>query len=209
MSKLVSGRLSANLGYVYENAVAQALTAIGFKLYYHTFKKEGDEKHSYEIDFMTAVGDKVRPIETKSSCATCHRSLDAFMSGNGLKIETPVVISSKNLSYVNGILYLPVYMTQFLDGKDYGSKDVDDSFVEDFDHDDWIPVDDGYILYIKGNVHRKKKPVVSIYVRKKGGGTNQIDASIEVDPRRNIKISNDERANSTVRISEGDDHASD
>ncbi len=61
MSKLVSGGLSANLGYVYENAVAQALTAIGFKLYYHTFKKEGDEKHSYEIDFMTAVGDKVRP----------------------------------------------------------------------------------------------------------------------------------------------------
>ena len=207
--KLVSGRLSANLGYVYENAVAQALTAIGFKLYYHTFKKEGDVKHSYEIDFMTAVGDKVRPIETKSSCATCHRSLDAFMSGNGLKIETPVVISPKNLSYVDGILYLPVYMTQFLDGKDYGSKDVDDSFVEDFDHDDWIPVDDGYILYIKGSVHRKKKPVVSIYVRRKGGGTNQIDASIEVDPRRNIKISNDERSNCTVRISEGDGHVSD
>ena len=100
-------------------------------------------------------------------------------------------------------------MTQFLDGKDYGYKDVDDSFVEDFDHDDWIPVDDGYILYIKGSVHRKKKPVVSIYVRRKGGGTNQIDASIEVDPRRNIKISNDERCNCTVRISEGDGHVSD
>ena len=116
-SKLVSGRLSANLGYVYENALAQALTAMGFKLYYHTFKKEDDPKHSYEIDFITTVGEKVRPIESKSSRATEHKSLDVFISRKGLKLDTPVVISPKNLSYENGILYLPVYMTQFLDGK--------------------------------------------------------------------------------------------
>ena len=121
-SKLVSDRLSANLGYVYENAVAQALTAMGFKLYYHTFKKEDDVKHSYEIDFITTVGEKVRPIESKSSNATEHKSLDVFISRKGLKLDTPIVISPKNLSYENGILYLPVYMTQFLDGKDYSAE---------------------------------------------------------------------------------------
>ena len=38
--KLLSDKLSANLGYVYENVVAQILTATGYKLYYHTWPTE-------------------------------------------------------------------------------------------------------------------------------------------------------------------------
>jgi len=201
-SKLVSGRLSANLGYVYENAVAQALTAMGFNLFYHTFKNEKDEKHLYEIDFIVTAGDRVRPIESKSSRATDHRSLDLFIAGKGLKLETPAVLSPKNLSYVDGILYIPVYMAQFLDGNDYGSDDMDDSYVSDFERDDWIPVDGGYILYIKGKEHGKKDPAVSVYIRRKDGTSEISDISIEIDQKYNIKLTYHERVDCTVKISE-------
>ena len=201
-SKLVSGRLSANLGYVYENAAAQALTAIGLRLYYHTFRKKDDDKHTYEIDFITTVGEKVRPIESKSSRATNHKSLDVFVSGKGLNLETPVVVSPKNLNYENSILYLPAYMTQFLDGKDYSSDDTDDSYIAGFDSDDWIPADGGYILYIRGGEHGKKDPVVSVSSRRKNGPMKTVDATIEVDKKRNIKITYGSRIDCSVRVSE-------
>ncbi len=207
--RLVSGRLSANLGYVYENAVAQALTALGLKLFYHTFTKEGDGKHRYEIDFITAVGDRVRPIESKSSNAGSHRSLDIFMSGKGLRLETPIVVSPKNLGYRDGILYLPIYMMQFLDGKDYGSDGMDDSYVADFDRDDWIPVGDGFILYIRARDHRVKHPSVSVAIRRKDGSMEEIDARIEEDGQNNISIIHDRRIDCKVRVSEGgeEDHS--
>ena len=38
-AKLLSDKLSANLGYLYENLVAQMITATGRELYYHTWEK--------------------------------------------------------------------------------------------------------------------------------------------------------------------------
>lgn len=37
--KLLSDKLSANLGYLYENLVAQMIAASGRELYYHTWEK--------------------------------------------------------------------------------------------------------------------------------------------------------------------------
>ena len=201
-TKLISDRLSANLGYVYENAVAQALTAMGLNLYYHTFKKEDDKKHYCEIDFITTVGEKVRPIECKSSNIDGHKSFDEFISKKGLKLDTPVIINPKNLKYSDGILYLPIYMTQFLDGKDYGSEDVDDSFFADYDVDDWIPVGDGYILYVKGKEHGKKNPAVDVFIKSNSGKKESFGADIEVDSHRNVKIEFSEKIKCTVRIAE-------
>ena len=48
--KLLTDKLSADLGYVYENVVAQMLKASGNELYYHTWPTESG-KHNYEIDF--------------------------------------------------------------------------------------------------------------------------------------------------------------
>ena len=122
---LVSGRPSADLDRVYRNAVAQSFAATGSNIYYHTFRKDGDPKHSYSIDFAMKVGEKVRPIEVRSTRVGEHRSLDALMSRKDLKLETPVVISPGNLDFRDGILYLPIYMTQFLDGKDHVQSDGD------------------------------------------------------------------------------------
>lgn len=75
--KLMSDKLDANLGYVYENMVAQMLTAAGNRLFYYTFPTETG-KHNYEIDFLLSRGNKICPIEVKSSGYKRHASLDAF-----------------------------------------------------------------------------------------------------------------------------------
>ena len=59
--KLLSDKLSANLGYVYENLIAQMLTASGNKLFYHTFPD--NNRHFYEIDFLLSRAQKICPIE--------------------------------------------------------------------------------------------------------------------------------------------------
>ena len=106
---LIGGKLHANLGYVYENAIAQGLTAAGYGLFYHTFPK--DSKHNYEIDFVIPSGKRVCPIEVKSSSISSHVSLDEFMRKHRTDIKRGIVISTKNLKEENGIVYLPIYMT--------------------------------------------------------------------------------------------------
>lgn len=50
--KLLNDKLSTNLGYLYENAVAQILIANGHDLFYYTFKNL-EQKRNYEIDFTS------------------------------------------------------------------------------------------------------------------------------------------------------------
>ena len=49
--KLLNDKLSTNLGYLYENVVAQILAANGNELFYYTFANP-ISKHNYEIDFF-------------------------------------------------------------------------------------------------------------------------------------------------------------
>lgn len=76
-NKLLSDKLDVNLGYVYENVVAQMLIAKGNNLFYYTMKGE-TSNHLYEIDFLTSVKDKICPLEVKSGNYRTHKSLDAF-----------------------------------------------------------------------------------------------------------------------------------
>ena len=113
-AKLLSDKLSANLGYVYENVVAQILTSLGRNLFYYTFKtKESD--HTYEIDFLIADKDKVDPIEVKSSNYLSHASLDQFCKRFSSSIRTPFVIYPKDWHKDGGVTCLPVYMLPFID----------------------------------------------------------------------------------------------
>ncbi len=75
--KLLNDKLRANLGYMYENVVAQMFTAEGYELYYYAFMNEKTRKN-YEIDFMISKENKICPIEVKSSGYRTHASLDAF-----------------------------------------------------------------------------------------------------------------------------------
>ena len=112
-NKLLNDELSTNLGYVYENVIAQMLRATGKQLYYHTIPYDGGKKY-YEIDFVIADGFKVSPIEVKSSGYKTHASLDRFCLKFSNRIENKYLIYTKDLLRSNGVDYIPVYMTMFL-----------------------------------------------------------------------------------------------
>lgn len=111
--KLMSDKLDTNLGYVYENMVAQMLTATGNRLFYYTFPTETG-KHNYEIDFLLSRGNKICPIEVKSSGYKRHASLDAFCKKFSNRILQRYIIYTKDLQKDEQTLFLPVYLTQFL-----------------------------------------------------------------------------------------------
>ncbi|MGI6177570.1 MAG: ATP-binding protein [Eubacterium sp.] len=111
--KLLSDKLAANLGYVYENIVAQMLIAKGNNLFYYTMKSE-TSNHIYEVDFIIPSGDKISPIEVKSGNYRVHKSLDVFCDKFSDRIKDKYVIHTKDYKWANGIHYLPVYMVPFL-----------------------------------------------------------------------------------------------
>ncbi len=111
--KLLSDKLPANLGYLYENAVAQMLTAEGNELFYYTFLNEST-KHNYEIDFLLARQNKICPIEVKSSGYKAHVSLDAFCKKFSSQILLSYLIYTKDVRKDQDVRCFPVYMTPFL-----------------------------------------------------------------------------------------------
>ncbi len=111
--RLLNDKIQANLGYLYENIVAQTLVANGHELYYHTFLNEVS-KHNYEIDFLISEKNKVCPIEVKSSGYKNHSSIDAFSLKFSSKISRKILINTKDYQKGENIEYLPIYMTQFL-----------------------------------------------------------------------------------------------
>ena len=110
--KLLNDKLSTNLGYVYENMIAQMLASSGNKLFYYTWPK--DATHNYEIDFLLSRGAKLHPIEVKSSGYNTHKSLDVFCQKYSHIVEKPYLIYTKDLRKDRGTLLIPVYMTPFL-----------------------------------------------------------------------------------------------
>lgn len=110
--KLLSDKLSANLGYIYENLVAQMLTASGNKLFYYSWPK--DATHNYEIDFLLSRGAKICPIEVKSSGYKSHASLDAFAEKFSKIISQKYLFYGKDLQKDGDTLLLPFYMSPFI-----------------------------------------------------------------------------------------------
>ena len=111
--KLLSDKLDANLGYVYENVVAQMLKASGKDLYYHTILKL-DGKGYYEIDFLLSDGSKVSPIEVKSSGYKAHTSLDKFSEKYSSRIAHKYLVYTKDLKKDGDTLCVPIYMVPLL-----------------------------------------------------------------------------------------------
>ena len=111
-SKLLSDKLDANLGYVYENIVAQMLTAAGNELFYYTLPDNNN--HNYEIDFLLSRGNKVCPIEVKSSGYKIHKSLDEFCKKFSARIGERYLVYTKDLGKDEETLLVPIYMTGLL-----------------------------------------------------------------------------------------------
>ena len=102
-----------NLGCVYENIVAQMLTAKGYNLFYYTMKSETSNP-LYKIDFLLPGGNGISPVEVKSVQYRSPGSLDAFSAEFSQRISNRYAVHTKNYRMENGILYIPVYMVPIL-----------------------------------------------------------------------------------------------
>ncbi len=111
--KLLNDHLNADLGYLYENMVAQMLKTAGNELYYYTFPKE-TSKQNYEVDFLISRKGKICPLEVKSSGYKTHSSLDAFQEKFSSRIRNRYLIYTKDIRKDQDILCVPIYMTPFL-----------------------------------------------------------------------------------------------
>lgn len=111
--KLLNDKLSSNLGYLYENIVAQMLAANGNALFYHTFLNE-KTRHNFQIQFLVVRKEKICPIEVKSSGYKTHASLDAFAVKFSDRILERYLVYTKDLRKDADIVCMPVYMAMFL-----------------------------------------------------------------------------------------------
>lgn len=112
-NKLLFDKLETNLGYIYENVIAQMLVAKGDNLFYYTMNSE-TSNHLHEIDFLISVSDKICPIEVKSGNYRGHKSLDVFCDKFSSRIRDRYVVHTKDYKWENGINYIPVYMVPFI-----------------------------------------------------------------------------------------------
>lgn len=111
--QLLGNKLQKNLGMVYENIVAQTLAFNLHRLVYYSFYDE-EKKRTFEVDFILSEGNKVNPIEVKSSNYRVHRSLDAFSVKYSSRIKKKYLIHIKDYQREKDIIGLPFYMAQFL-----------------------------------------------------------------------------------------------
>ena len=112
-TKLLSDKLPANLGFLYENLAAQMIKASGRDLYFHTWRKP-NSSHSFEIDFLLSNKNKIIPIEIKSSQTTHHNSILEFNKKYSKCISKQYLLSQKDVNRENELLFKPLYMLPFI-----------------------------------------------------------------------------------------------
>lgn len=108
--RIIKGDKDINFGSIYENAVAQELTAHGITPYYYNNKKRG------ELDFVIELNGKILPIEVKSGKDyETHRALSNVMSCNEYNLSEAVVFNNDNLQVTGKVIYAPIYMVMFIE----------------------------------------------------------------------------------------------
>lgn len=112
-AKLLSDKLPANLGYLYENLVAQMIAASGRELYYHTWDKK-DSTHYYEVDFLISEGSKIDAFEIKSSGTGKHESINMFYKKFSKNVNNIYLLSQKDVGKEDNLLLRPFYLVPVL-----------------------------------------------------------------------------------------------
>lgn len=113
--QILGDELSMNEGMLYENMIAQMLTANGYKLYFYTNYNVEKHRNDIEIDFIISNNSKLKfkifPIEVKSTKRYKTTSLTRFNEKFKDRIGNSYVIHPKNLIVKDGITCIPPYMT--------------------------------------------------------------------------------------------------
>lgn len=107
--EILNGAVDVNFGSVYENAVAQELSAHGFELNYYDSNRHG------ELDFVLEREGGVLPVEVKGGKHyKRHRALNHVMAEREYAIKEALVLDDSTLKVEGGIFYAPIYMVMFL-----------------------------------------------------------------------------------------------
>lgn len=113
--RILNDDLSINEGMLFENAVAQCLTANGYNLFFYTRYSEEKHRNDIEIDFIISNSSKLKPkiypIEVKSNKRYKNKSLTKFIEIFHNRIGESFIIHPKNLSKKDNITCIPIYMT--------------------------------------------------------------------------------------------------
>ena len=111
--KLMGDKLDANLGYLYENLIAQEIAASGHELYYHTWQKP-NSSHYYEIDFLLSQKTELVPIEVKSSSIQHHQSITEFAKKYSDRTGEQFLLSQKDVGNEEHLRLEPIYMIPYI-----------------------------------------------------------------------------------------------
>lgn len=116
--RILQGDSGINHGSIYENLVAQELTAHGIASYYFNSKKQG------EVDFVVSWAGEVLPIEVKSGKDYArHRALINIMNCQNYHLREAIVLCNDNV-YIDGSrIYMPIYMTMFMRRDEFVPKE--------------------------------------------------------------------------------------
>ena len=116
--QILSGRLSMNEGMLYENVIAQMLTANGHKLYFYTHYNDEKHRNDIEIDFLLSNNSKLKykiyPVEVKTGAKYTTTSLTKFKEKFRNRIGECYIIHPRNLIVKDGIVCIPPYMAMLL-----------------------------------------------------------------------------------------------
>ena len=117
--KLLLGKLEVNEGMVFENVVAQMLTASGHKLYFYSNSSRENKDERMEIDFLIAKKDptnrhNVSPIEVKSGKRYTYSSLGKFMNRFNAQLDVPYILHTADYAEKDEIVFIPVYWAWLL-----------------------------------------------------------------------------------------------
>ena len=112
-AKLLSNKLPANLGFLYENLIAQMIASSGRELFYHTWKKN-NSTHYYEVDFLVSEGSKINAFEIKSSGTGMHESITAFYKKFTKNVNNIYLLSQKDVGNEENLFFKPFYLMPFL-----------------------------------------------------------------------------------------------
>lgn len=116
--QILNDKLSINEGMLYENVIAQMLTASGHKLYFYTHYSEEKHRNDIEIDFIISNNSKLKykiyPIEVKSGKRYTTKSLLNFKEKYKTRIGESYIIHPRNLQIKDDIVCIPPYMTMCL-----------------------------------------------------------------------------------------------
>ena len=107
--KLLSDKLDVNLGYLYENMVAQIIASCDRQLFYYVFKNDQTTRN-YEIDFLTTDKNKLVPIEVKSSENKNHKSINEFSRKYSSRISRRILFSQDDISNDEMLELKPIYL---------------------------------------------------------------------------------------------------